>query len=175
MVTLVFLTNNLAHSYELAITWDSVDDYDIAGYMLYYGTSSRDYTWIIDAGNKVSATIPGLQPGPTYYFAVTAYDIENNESDFSKEISYGISETEINDAIIVSLSVYPETLNSYVYFRSQALDNTYNWCTTSDAKIIDAGLQAVNDSRKVNIVVGTSCNTITNSWCGTCNIIRLIP
>ena len=173
VVTFGFLLNNIAYSYELDFVWDSVEYRPIAGYKLYYGTASKDYTWVTDVGNKLRATISNLQPGTTYYFAVTAYDFENNESDFSKENSYRNST--INNAAIVSLSAYPGTLNSYVYFRSEALDNTYNWCTTSDAKIIDTGLQAMIDSRKVNIVIGKSCNTKTNSSCGVCNTIRLNP
>jgi hypothetical protein len=173
VIILGLMTNNLAYSYELEFVWGEVEHDYIAGYRLYYGTASKDYTWKMDVGAKASATITNLQPGTIYYFAVTAYDYENNDGEFSEEVSY--PNLNINNAIIVSLSAYPEALNSYVYFRTHALDNTYNWCTTSDEKIIDTGVQAMIDSRKVNIVVGNNCNTKITSSCGACNVIRLNP
>jgi hypothetical protein len=59
---------------------------DLAGYNLYYGTSSGNYTVTIDVGNVTTYGIDGFPPG-TYYFVLTAYDISGNESDYSTEIS----------------------------------------------------------------------------------------
>ena len=46
---------------------------DLAGYKIYYGTSSGVYSVIIDVGNITTYKIDNLSPG-TYYFSVTAYD-----------------------------------------------------------------------------------------------------
>jgi hypothetical protein len=61
---------------------------DLAGYKLYYGTSSGNYTSMINVGNAATYTytINNLARG-TYYFAVTAYDTQNNESSYSNEVS----------------------------------------------------------------------------------------
>ncbi len=59
---------------------------DLAGYRIYYGLSSRNYSWVIDVGNVNTYKIENLSPG-TYYFAVTAYDTSGNESDYSNEVS----------------------------------------------------------------------------------------
>jgi hypothetical protein len=59
---------------------------DLAGYKIYYGTSSGNYTEVIDAGNVTTYTVGSLPPG-TYYFAVTAYNGSGNESDYSNEAS----------------------------------------------------------------------------------------
>jgi len=56
----------------------------VAGYKLYYGTSSRNYSNNINVGMVTSYTVSGLAPG-TYYFTVTAYDASGNESGFSNE------------------------------------------------------------------------------------------
>lgn len=57
---------------------------DLAGYKLYYGTSSGDYTVSVDVGNITGAIINSLEPG-NWCFAVTAYDTSGNESDYSEE------------------------------------------------------------------------------------------
>lgn len=57
---------------------------DLAGYKIYYGTSSNAYTQSIDVGNITSAVISSLSSG-TWCFATTAYDMAGNESDYSNE------------------------------------------------------------------------------------------
>ena len=59
---------------------------DIAGYKVYQGTSSRDYDATLDIGNWTSVTIVDLAEDEAYYFAVTAYDLEDNESGYSNEV-----------------------------------------------------------------------------------------
>lgn len=59
---------------------------DLAGYKVYYGNSSTNYTNSVDIGNFTSATINDLSSG-TWYFAVTAYDASGNESSYSNEVS----------------------------------------------------------------------------------------
>ena len=72
---------------DITLAWDPNTEPDLAGYRIYYGTSSRNYISSIDVGNVTRYTIANLDPRFTYYFAVTAYDIYNNESDFSNEVS----------------------------------------------------------------------------------------
>lgn len=55
---------------------------DLAGYILYYGISPSVLNQEIDVGNETTYPIP-LLPQGTYYFAVKAYDRDNNLSDFS--------------------------------------------------------------------------------------------
>jgi hypothetical protein len=59
---------------------------DLAGYRIYYGTSSRNYAVSIDVGNVTTHRIGNLPPA-TYYFAATTYDTSGNESDYSNEVS----------------------------------------------------------------------------------------
>ena len=74
----------------LTLAWDPNAEGDLAGYNIYYGTRSRDYDSVIDAGNVSRYTLRGLEPETQYYLALTAYDSSRNESDFSAEVS-GIS------------------------------------------------------------------------------------
>lgn len=76
----------------VTLAWDAPVNSDglplpnVAGYKVYYGTSSRAYETSINNGMQTTCTISGLAPG-TYYIAVTSYDASGNESPFSNEAS----------------------------------------------------------------------------------------
>ena len=61
-----------------------------AGYKMHYGNYSGNYQYTVNVGNSTSCTISGLEIGKTYYYAVTAYDTQNNESDFSNEVAHTV-------------------------------------------------------------------------------------
>ena len=73
---------------QTTLEWSPVIHPDIAGYMIYYGTASRDYDVSVDVGNWTSVTIAGLDGSETYYFATTAYSTYGEESDFSNEVQW---------------------------------------------------------------------------------------
>ncbi len=78
----------LAQGAPLTLAWDPSADSIIAGYKVYYGTSTGSYQAVIDVGNSTTCTISDIQDGKTYYFAVTSYDATGIESGYSNEISY---------------------------------------------------------------------------------------
>jgi hypothetical protein len=63
------------------------------GYMLHYGTSSREYTEFIDVGSpnpvngRVNASVFQLVPDQTYFFTVTAYNVNGEQSSYPNEVS----------------------------------------------------------------------------------------
>ena len=76
------------HAAQVTIGWDASTDPSVTGYKLYYGTSSRNYHAVIEAGNKTTCTISGLPDGSTYYLAVTSYYASGIESLYSDEVVY---------------------------------------------------------------------------------------
>ncbi|MGH7951699.1 MAG: hypothetical protein ACREFE_07240 [Limisphaerales bacterium] len=70
------------------LSWDASPDPAVAGYNVYYGGASGNYTNVISVGNVTNAAISGLVEGATYYFAATAVDTNGVESVFSAELSY---------------------------------------------------------------------------------------
>ena len=74
----------------VTLAWDSNAESDLAGYIVYYGTVSRNYPNSVDVGMVNSYQVTNLTAGQTYYFAVTAYDSQGNESAFSNEIPHSI-------------------------------------------------------------------------------------
>ena len=84
---------------QVTLSWDPVVHPDLAGYVVHYGTHSEDYDVSVDVGNWPSFTIVGLEKDQVYYFAVTAYSIHGERSDFSNEVVWpGIDHT-IRDSI----------------------------------------------------------------------------
>jgi len=75
---------------KLTLTWNANTEPDIAGYRLYYGTSSRSYKTHTDVGLKTAFTMEGLQQG-TYYFVITAYNKSGNESGYSNEVEHRLA------------------------------------------------------------------------------------
>ena len=73
------------YSAQVTLEWQASSG-DVAGYNVYQGTSSRDYDVTLDIGNWTSVTIADLAEDEAYYFAVTAYDSEDNESGYSNEV-----------------------------------------------------------------------------------------
>lgn len=85
-------SNGNGSSHSATLTWDppniNIDGTpltDLAGYKIYYGTTSGNYTEVKDVGNVITYKVGGLQPG-TYYFAVTVYDNSRNEGGYSNEV-----------------------------------------------------------------------------------------
>lgn len=71
----------------LTLGWSPSPSPGIAGYHLYYGTVSEDYSDEIDTGTNVVATVSDLYDGDTYYFNVTAYDDSGVESPPAGEVA----------------------------------------------------------------------------------------
>jgi Big-like domain-containing protein/fibronectin type III domain protein len=88
--TLIQCLSVFAQSVNLA--WDPKTDSGLAGYKIYQGTSSRNYSTSINVGNVTSYTVAGLNSG-TYYFAVTAYYTSGTETGFSNEVSTTVTTT----------------------------------------------------------------------------------
>jgi fibronectin type 3 domain-containing protein len=74
----------------VTLVWDPVTDPNLAGYRIYYGTTTGNYLQPFGNGLNVNTvttyTVTGLSRGTTYYFAATAYDSSNNESTYSNEV-----------------------------------------------------------------------------------------
>src|SRR5438067_13116957 len=71
-----------------SLAWFENAEPDIAGYRLYFGTTSGNYDQVRDVETPYLA-VTGLSDGVVYYFAVTAYNLAGAESSFSNEVSFG--------------------------------------------------------------------------------------
>jgi hypothetical protein len=68
--------------------WNASGDPSTAGYYVYYGTATGQYSTKLDAGTNCAATVTNLPGGATYYFAATAYNSADVESPVSNEATF---------------------------------------------------------------------------------------
>jgi fibronectin type III domain protein/HYDIN/CFA65/VesB family protein len=71
----------------LTLAWDANIESDIAGYIVYYGTTSGSYTSSVDVGNVTSYMMTSLADGQRYYFALKAYNTNGLRSPYSTEVA----------------------------------------------------------------------------------------
>src|SRR3569623_2122468 len=100
-LTLLLLLAAHLHAATVDLAWDPDTDSSIAGYKVYYGTTSGDYLGVIDSGNASTAKVTNLLGGVTYYFAVSSYNAAGEESPRSNEIAIPTVNT---DLVSISLS-----------------------------------------------------------------------
>jgi hypothetical protein len=73
---------------------------DIAGYKVYYGTASGNYSLSIDVGNVTTYQVNNLTSGFTYYFVTTVYNTSGNESGYSNEINHTIQTSDTTPPVV---------------------------------------------------------------------------
>lgn len=81
----------------VALSWGGIQQRDLGGYLLYFGTSPGVYRGTgssegpspIDLGNRTSVVLENLENGKLYYFAVAAYDTSgpSHRSSLSNEVT----------------------------------------------------------------------------------------
>ncbi|MGA1870091.1 MAG: hypothetical protein ACMUJM_16265 [bacterium] len=103
IIIIFILSYSYAYSAEVTLAWDRNSEPDLAGYKVYYKTDASGEPY--DGGDAAQGTsgievpvgdlddpynptyqLTGLSNEEIYYFAVTAYDQEANESDYSNEV-----------------------------------------------------------------------------------------
>ena len=72
----------------ITLGWNANTETNLAGYKLHYGPASRTYTNSIAVGNVTTYTVTNLANGVPFYFAVTAVNTLELESDYSNEVAH---------------------------------------------------------------------------------------
>ncbi len=90
----------LSRGAKVNLAWDPSPDPAVVGYRIYYSERPGIYQHVLETGSETSATVVGLCPGVTYYFAATALNASGLESDFSNEASYTVP-TENRDLRVI--------------------------------------------------------------------------
>jgi len=73
---------------QVLIEWYPNQETDLKGYIVYRSLRKlEDYAEIAEVGSEVSSYVDdGVENGVTYYYAVSAFDFDGNESNLSPEI-----------------------------------------------------------------------------------------
>ena len=86
----ILLSAGTAPALEITLLWQRNPEGNIIEYLVHYGNQSGIYTTKVSAGTQTSHTLTVSQPG-AYYFAVTAVNELNQESDYSNEVFTAVS------------------------------------------------------------------------------------
>lgn len=151
---------SISFAADIWIIWDPNNEPDIAGYKVYFGKKSRVYENSINVGNVTSYNLRNLNLDTIYFFAVTAYDTNGLESDYSEEIGVMIKDIRAGwNLISIPFSIGVVPLTQY-FFPSNLIKIekilTYKAKDTNDPwKVYDpAAPSYVNDLIEINESIG---------------------
>ena len=90
------------------VFWDHNNESDLAGYNVYYAYSYDGKYTLIGSTHNNSFIDDGAKNGITYYYGVTAYDFNGNESELSRDEVYDTPRPEGFDQIIFDYLRFPD-------------------------------------------------------------------
>jgi len=94
------------------LEWDPNTETNLAGYRVYYGFASRNYTWTYEVNAPLTtATLTNLPGNRTYFFAITAFDADGLESEFSDEVSTTVIDATATNSIPIAIGAFFQTLD----------------------------------------------------------------
>ncbi len=119
ILAICLLHNVNIYAAQVTLGWNQSTGNNLAGYNLHYGTNENNYDRKIDVGDFTTHTVLGLSEGTKYFFAVTAYDLTSNESDFSDSVSVVIPDT--------TTTTTDTQTGSFKFFDDFSSDRTGNY------------------------------------------------
>lgn len=87
MKTLLALLLSVLSAWAVTLEWDANTETNLVGYRVYVGKLSRQYICVATNLGKTNTTCVLTNLTGTNFFAVTAFDTDNLESEFSDEVS----------------------------------------------------------------------------------------
>ena len=142
LALLLFIIPSILKAGTIEIEWDPPLTGDVAGYKVYYGTSSGSYQYTWDVGPATSCTLTDLADCTIFYWAIKAYNASGQESEkFSNELS-GMSRPMVS------------TLNPVSGVQGDVVDLTISGANFATSPTLESN----NPGIKVVSVSQHSCN-----------------
>jgi hypothetical protein len=90
--------------------WLPVREADLAGYRVYRSANDTDFYFLGSVGANTEEYIDyDVQNGTTYFYAVTAYDAKNNESELSYESVFDTPRPEGTGLVLADANIFPSS------------------------------------------------------------------
>jgi len=124
---------------EVMLTWYASTEPDLAGYRVYRSLTESGPYYEIGNTNLDYFLDCGLANGQTYYYAISAFDLNGNESTLSYEIVYDTPRPEGFNQNLLDFSAYPAysgwNFSSYsvVPYNSSSCDFYYGYDNMNEA------------------------------------------
>jgi hypothetical protein len=93
----------------IELFWKRSPERDVAGYNVFVSSSYDGRYELIGSSESPYFLDKDAVNGNVYYYAVTAYDYEGNESELSKDVAYDIPRPEGYDVQVSDFHLYPAT------------------------------------------------------------------
>ncbi len=93
----------------IELFWNSNPERDLEGYNIYVGSSYNGRYELVGSSTRPYFNDNGAVNGNTYYYAVTAFDFDGNESALSKDVAYDIPRPEGYGVILNDYLTSPST------------------------------------------------------------------
>ena len=77
----------MVHAQSVTLAWNGSSSPGVTGYRVHFGTNSRSYAFVTNAGLALTQTVLLPRAG-RWFFAATAYDAQGLESDYSNEVEW---------------------------------------------------------------------------------------
>ena len=156
------ITAQAASSVTLA--WDANSEPDVAGYKVYFGTSSGNYSAVIDTGNVTTAVLSNLTAGTTYFAVVAAYSTDGIESLPSSEVSFtAVDPPNATTLAATSITGTGVTLNGTVNANGQSIVVFFDYGTTANygatAQAAPTPLTVIGETAVSATLVGLNLGT----------------
>lgn len=109
------------------LSWNDNRERDIAGYNVYYSGSYDGKYELIGTTQNNYFIDDGARNGILNYYAVTAYDYNNNESELSPDVAYATPRPEGFNQSIFDYRRFPDNSGySFTTYSNVAFDDTIN-------------------------------------------------
>ena len=94
---------------EVIIEWYPNGEYDLAGYQVWRGRDGTNFDSLADVSENTTRYVDRtVRNGETYFYAVSAYDIHDNESDLSPEDTWDTPRPEGRNITLEDYNILPE-------------------------------------------------------------------
>lgn len=117
----------------IEVYWNENREADLDGYNVYVSSSYGGRYELIGSSSRAYFNDTGARNGSTYYYAVTAFDFDGNESELSRDVAYDIPRPEgygviLNDYLTSPLTAgYDFSRYTVVPFDDQTSDMWYEY------------------------------------------------
>lgn len=108
------------------IFWNQNLEHDLSGYRIFVSTSAVGKYQYIGSTKQTYFLDKGIPNGQTYYYTVTAYDFEENESPLSREVVSATPRPEGYDIILKDYRTYPDEAGyDFSAYSVEPFDDNY--------------------------------------------------
>ena len=144
-------------------SWVASSDPNVAGYNIYYGSASHQYTNMVVVGNVTNAIIPALAENTTYFFAAKAQDSQGNQSAFSNEAAFaGVNGTP-NGSLRLKALLGTTNADPLIYSLDASAPPGATVNSTNGLVSWTPGLAYASTTNYINVIITDTANPALNT------------